>query len=107
MFLFSSFSSLSSSCVAQGPQDRASLWALLKAKEDSSIRSKRHMKRVMRELVRRDVINAKADVSKIRDLTSGAHNKLLSSKNTPPYIWKLKHSKRYGESSSPVAEEHQ
>ena len=55
------------------------------------------MKRVMRELVRRNVINAKTDVAKIRELTEGQHKKLLTAKNTPPYIWKLRNEKRYRE----------
>ena len=53
------------------------------------------MKRVMRELVRRKQINARTDVVKIKELTAGHHKKHLTSKHTPPFIWSLRHQRRY------------
>lgn len=54
--------------------------------------SKSQLKRVLRELVRRDLINARVDVERIREL---APKKRLTAKQTPSYLFKPKGEPRY------------
>ena len=81
-----------------GPQRRDELWELVRSTEDCTIKSKTHMKKVMRELTRRKVINARVDVRQVQEIVAGQHSKQgkhLSAKNTPSYIFKLRNTKRY------------
>ncbi len=80
-----------------GAQTREGLWKLVSSVPDNTIKSKSQMKRVMRELVRRGVVNASTDVRRIRELNP---KKQLSSKHEPSYLFKLKGRSRYGDSAN-------
>lgn len=78
----------------KGPLNRGDLWKSLAEKPDNTIKSKAHMKRIMRDLVRRGLINAKTDVKAIQELAPTKH---LTAKSQPPFLFKLKFTKRYND----------
>ncbi len=83
------------SLALDGPQTREALWKRLSAHPHTPLRSKRHLKMVMNELVRRDVVVASTDVRRIEELMSKTTKKRLTPKQEPNYIFKLKGMSRY------------
>ncbi len=78
---------------ARGGVPRAELWALAAALPTPP-RSKRHMKRVLRDAVRRDIVVAVPDTHHIREKLAGA-KKILPAKHLPPFLFKVKGERCY------------
>jgi hypothetical protein len=78
---------------AHGGMPRAELWALA-SKMPTPPRSKRHMKRVLHDAVRRNMVMAVADTRRISEKLAGA-KKILPPKQLPPFLFKMKGERRY------------
>lgn len=68
-----------------GARTRAQLWDAVK--DAGVIKSKSQLKRVIKQLILRDKINARTDVKKIRDMRP---KKFLSQAQRPSWLFKVK-----------------